>query len=279
LRIDASGQSRSTGADPKTFISARELEQRSMTEAGRRYRAWRETSRKLQADPRLIAYYSFEDQERWERTLRDQAENHKVKLDGGIVGCEWAEGRWPGKAALDFKRTSDRVRINIPGEFPAMTLMTWVRVDDYDHRLNSLLLADGWGIPGEVHWELNGKGSLIFAARESPPRGNIIFESPVVIGPSQLGLWTHLATVFSPASKTITTYVNGAAVAHRDVRQDFQVKIGWANIGNWSNPPPNDRPEDLVRNLNGRIDEFIIFGEALDAREILSIYEAGKPTS
>lgn len=275
VRIDTSGASLPAEFNPESFVGARELEQRSSSEAERRYRAWQELSRKLQADPRVLVYYRFDGQQSWERTLRDQSTRRLPDLDGSIVGSQWAEGRWPGKLALDFRRTSDRVRVNIPGTFDALTLMTWVRVDDFDHRLNSLLNADGWGTPGEVHWELNGDGCLIFALK----RGGRC-DSPPVLGPDQLGLWTHLATVYSPLNGKITTYVNGRAVKTGKVARNDRANIGWANIGNWTGPiPPSDPSELRVRNLNGRIDEFIIFDSALDADEVRSIYEVGKPTS
>lgn len=277
VRIDTNGVSLPTGVDPNAFVGARELERRTSTAAQSRYRAWRELSRSLQKDPRVVAYYTFQDQQRWERTLRDQSGAEDARRDGGIVGCEWTAGRWPEKRALDFKRSSDRVRVYIPGEFDALTLMTWVRIDDFDHRLNSLLLSDGWNVPGEIHWELRGDGSIMFALRDGSPPGNMLFGTPAVLGSSRLGLWTHLATVFDPRNERMTTFVNGKAVANREVRSDRRANIGWANIGNWSNPPPTDPAELLVRNLNGRIDEFIIFNHALDNDEIRSIYEAGNP--
>jgi hypothetical protein len=277
IRIDTNGVSLPTGVDPSAFVGARELARRTSTVAQSRYRAWRELSRSLQKDPRVVAYYTFEDQQRWERTLRDQSGAADARRDGGIVGCEWTAGRWPQKTALDFKRSSDRVRLYIPGEFDALTLMTWVRIDDFDNRLNSLLLSDGWGIPGEVHWELRGDGSIMFALKDGSPPGNMLFGSPAVLGPSQLGLWTHLATVFDPRNERMTTFVNGKVVAERSVRSDRRANIGWANIGNWSNPPPTDPADLLVRNLNGRIDEFIVFNHALDDLEIRSIYEVGNP--
>ncbi len=98
VRIDTTGASRAIGADPGAFVGTRELQRRSSTEAGRRYRAWLELSRKLQDDPRVVAYYSFEGQQPWERSLRDWAGGGgETGLDGGIVGCEWVDGRWPGK--------------------------------------------------------------------------------------------------------------------------------------------------------------------------------------
>ena len=234
------------------------------TEAGHRYRTWLDLSRKLQADPRVLVYYSFEGQQPWDRTLLDQAIGRGLRRDGGIVGCEWTEGRWPGKAALDFKRRSDRVRVEIGGVLDALTLMTWVRVDYFDNRLNALLLTDGWE-PGDLHWELNGEGILIFIIKNGPS-----CHSPVVLGESQLGLWTHLATVYAPLQRSLTHYVNGRAAQSYSVSEKSRATIGNASIGNYTRQ---------IRNLNGRIDEFIIFDQALDAREIQEIYEIGKPTS
>ena len=56
------------------------------------------------------------------------------------MGCSWATGRWPDKQGLEFRQVSDRVRLHIPGEFEAMTLMAWVRVDALPNKFNSLLM-------------------------------------------------------------------------------------------------------------------------------------------
>ena len=32
-----------------------------------------------------------------------------------------------------------------------------------------------------------------------------------------------------------------------------------------------------IRNLNGRIDELVLFGEALSDNEVFDLYESGKP--
>ena len=221
----------------------------------------------------VLVYYSFEGQQPWERTLLDQAVGRGPNRNGGIVGCEWTEGRWPGKMALDFKRTSDRVLVDIPGEFAALTLMTWVRVDYFDNRLNALLLSDGWE-PHELHWELDGKGILIFALKNGAR-----CDSPVVLGENQLGLWTHLATVYAPARRSLAHYVNGREVKRIRIPATGRVLIGSANLGNYTDPPPDVRSDRVIRNLNGRIDEFVIFDQALDAEEIQAIYDVGKPAS
>jgi hypothetical protein len=273
LRIDAGGASRKAGTDPNAFVGPREMQQRASTEAGRRYRSWLEFSRGLGADPRVLVYYSFEGQQPWDRTLLDRAARPGPRRDGGIVGCEWDEGRWPGKAALDFRRASDRIRVDIPGEFDALTLMTWVRVDYFNNRLNALLLSDGWE-HNEVHWELNGDGVLIFAVKDG-----VMSYSPVVLAEGQLGLWTHLAAVYDSRRRSLTTYVNGRAVQTDAVAADGRVVIGSANLGNYGEPAPDEATDRVIRNLNGRIDEFLIFDHALDAREVREIYELGRPTS
>ena len=271
-RIDDSGGSRPIAADPDSFVGMKEMQRRASSDAGRRYDAWLALSRKLQADPRVLVYYSFEGQQPWERTLLDRAVGRGPKRNGGLVGCEWTEGRWPGKSALDFKRTSDRVLVNIPGEFQALTLMTWVRVDYFDNRLNALLLADGWARK-KLHWELDGRGILVFAIKDG-----FICHTPVVLGEDQLGLWTHLAAVYAPKRRSLTTYVNGREVQRFAIPESSRAILGGASIGNYTDPPPTEPADRVIRNLNGRIDEFIIFDHELDAREVREIYEVGKPT-
>jgi len=54
------------------------------------------------------------------------------------------------------------------------------------------------------------------------------------------------------------------------------LEIGKATIGNWSVPTPRHRAS-RVRNLNGCMDELIVFGQALDDQEIRRIYQVGRP--
>ena len=268
-RADPSGIRRAAAVAPESFSGTRELDQRSSKEAGLRYLAWLDLSRKLQADPRVVLYYSFEGQQNWERTLRDQVTGRSPGIDGAIVGGQWAEGRWPGKGALEFKRPSDRVRVNVPGELDAMTLMVWVRVDGFDRKLSSLLLSDNWDTPGKLHWQLHDGGYLRFSVKDGPEH-----DTPVILGLGQLGLWTHLVTVLDPKDQSVIHYMNGRIVSSRTVSA-WPVKIGWAEIGNWSHPRPSDT--EIIRNLNGRIDEFILFNQALAAPEIQAMFEIGKP--
>jgi hypothetical protein len=269
--LDASGSLLAdTNAVPQSFIGTMELDRRSASGARQRYRAWTDLSRRLQSDPRVVLYYTFEGQERWDRTVRDQVAVRAERLDGAIVGCQWAEGRWPGKGALEFKRSSDRVRVNIPGEYQALTLMTWVRVDGFDRHFSSLLLCDGWDKPGKLHWQLEEGGHIKFGVNSGPN-----LRSAAILGYGDLGLWAHLASVFDGETRFIAHYMDGREVSRNEIPPGVYVEVGWGEIGNWSFPTDNEP----VRNLNGRMDEFILFDQALDGREIRAIYEAGKPES
>ncbi len=135
-----------------------------------------------------------------------------------------------------------------------------------------------------MHWQIDDGGHLILhicpirpvprgQARAPRPR----CQSPVVLGPGQLGIWTHLATVFDRRAESITHYVNGREVCGEAFAGMPPVEIGWAEIGNWRFPTSDDPYP--VRNLNGRIDEFILFNQALGAPEIRAMFEAGRPSS
>ena len=72
-------------------------------------------------------------------------------------------------------------------------------------------------------------------------------------------------------------YVNGREISRETFPWMAPVELGWAEIGNWRFPTSDDLYP--IRNLNGRIDEFILFDRAIDAAEIRAIFGAGKPGS
>ncbi len=247
-----------------------------------RYTAWKEASLDRRRDPRLIAYYDFEDITAATRRLRNQAlHGEGSELDGGIVGARLAEGRWGSKTALDFRSEGDRVRFNIPGEWDAITLYAWVRIDALDRHLSSLFLTDYFD-ENEIHWQLANDGYLHFAC--SPmgvvdiPKHNRRFYSDVFWEPSMSGQWFLLAVTAERGIGKVTHFVNGQAIGISDGTQMDKpltaMRIGGADLGNWSDPIWPDRS---LRSLNGRIDEFAIYGAALSPKEIAEIYEVGRP--
>ncbi len=247
-----------------------------------RYTAWKEASLDRRRDPRLIAYYDFEDLTAATRRLRNQAlHGEGSELDGGIVGARISEGRWGRKTALDFRSDGDRVRFNIPGEWEAITLYAWVRIDALDRGLNSLFLTDYFD-ENEIHWQLSQKGLLHFACSpmgvEDIDLHNRRYFSDVFWEPAKSGQWFLLAVTAERGIGKVTHYVNGQAIGISDGTQMDKplpaMRIGGADLGNWSDPIWPDRS---LRSLNGRIDEFAIYGAALSPKEIAEIYEVGRP--
>jgi hypothetical protein len=59
------------------------------------------------------------------------------------------------------------------------------------------------------------------------------------------------------------------------MKLDQPIALGSMEIGNWT--PRLDDPMEPIRNFNGRMDEFALFGRALSAREIQQCYKASRP--
>jgi hypothetical protein len=275
VSIDPGGAFRKIDADPAAFVSAAKLERQWHEELHRRHQWWLTQSQKLRADSRLILYYTFQDQQPWERTLRNRAIVHEDDLNGAIIGCEWSEGRWPDKGALDFKRPSDRVRLHVPGTYQSLTYLAWIRVDSFDQPLNALMLTDGFD-EGAAHWQLRNAGGLRLGVKDRGPSRYSDYDSPAFLGLDRLGKWLQLATVYDHRCRTVTHYADGRPISRERLCFDIPLRIGNVEIGNWGRVNP-DAPSNLtVRNFNGRIDEFALFREALSAEEIARLYEFGK---
>lgn len=274
VRFGPSGVVSERDADPPAFVSPVDLERRYIERARQRYGEWTSHAEALRNDPRLVTYFSFEgDRQPGSRLLVNQSANRS--LDGAIVGCDWVDGRWPGKGALEFKRPSDRVRIHVPGEFESLTLMAWARIDAIVNRLSSLLLTDGFE-PGEPHWQILSTGQIVLGIRGEP--GPVYrwknYFSPAVFTPERFGRWTHLAAVYDRQAGTVTHYVDGLALGSEAIVGREKLRIGDAELGNWGVPRETDPAP--VRNLCGRMDEFALFGAALGPEEIRAFYDQGK---
>lgn len=259
------------------------LTQRRLTS----FQNWKTHRATLADDPRLLGYYTFE-QEINVGLLPNLISPTDANSNGAIILAEPVDGRWPGlKPALEFRRPGARVRVNIPGKFPAFTFMAWVRVDSLSHQYSALFMGDGYE-DGEPHWQIRNDGRLMLSImvdqdKRHPyypkkSRHHHIYLSPPVWDISQSGQWMHLASVYDPATELVSHFVDGAEVSTEKIEPVFMVKnlqIGNGEIGNWSQPFRTD-PTFAIRNLNGRIDELAIFKTALAKEEIARIFEASQ---
>jgi len=276
----AGGAQASRSADAAEFADLAELREQSRSADEQRIKAWRDGLRKFFDDPRLIVGYTFEPANDWDRTLRNRRANAMEATHGSIVGARWAQGRWEGKRALEFKSPGDRVRLSVAGEFEALTLAAWVQVGGIDRRYNGLFLTDSWNA-GNPHWQFVQDGSFVLGVNHFPGErgGQHVFYSPQMFGPDKLGTWHHLATTFDLRTGVGRHFVNGRMVAeHRDenISKAARIIIGNGELGNWG-LPEGAKPRSEVRSFNGRMDEFLMFGAALDPAEIARLYEIGRP--
>lgn len=247
------------------FVNREQILQLAQADSGVRFRAWQDSRDALAADPTTLVLFDFEAQKPWDRQLINRGRN--AIPGGAIIGAQWAQGRWPGKGALEFKRISDRVRLSVDGEFESLTLAAWIRVEGLDQWLSSILLTDGFE-PGEVHWQLSEQGEMVLGISGASPLNTT---SSVIIGPQDLGRWIHLVTTINTGSATVAHFRDGQEVGRQVLNDMGPLRLGAAELGNWQ----AQGASHPLRNLNGRVDEFMILNRVLSATEITAMHRTG----
>lgn len=270
--VRRSGESLRLDSQLDHFVSTIELDRRIAEKVEKRRASLERCWQTLRSDRRTIVAYTFEPNGSFGRILPAIGTEASL-LDGVIIGCQWVEGRLPGKNALEFKRPGDRVRIHVPGEFESLTLSAWIRVDGLDRPFQTLLLTDRYR-PGEPHWQIKDNGRVLLGVRHTVNQGHN-YASPVVFDLSRLGQWIHVACVFDGHAGEVRHYVDGRVIHVEPVVATVPLHIGDAEIGNWG-APARESPTP-IRSFNGRIDEFAIFSAALSNTDIQDIYVQGKP--
>ena len=269
---------RLTTANPAAFRSLFDLQSKSLAAEALRYDQWRVASDKVNQDPALLVHFDFETAATSDWRLHNASSRLPATTEATIVGCQWMEGRWPDKRALEFRSVSDRVRLNVPGKFESLTLTAWVRVQGLDRKFNSLFMCDGFEA-GTVHWLIRNDGVLGLTVI-GPGSGKYqIVASPPVLKLDEFGRWLHLAVVLDGSAKRVAHYVNGLPVSENPLRLNPPFGIGAAELGNWNASGFHDNDPSLIRNFSGAMDEFCLFSRALDAGEIRALYSEGKPQS
>lgn len=251
------------------------------------FRSWQNHRDELARDSELIAYYGF-DQDVDTSLMPNLSIPRNPNLDGSVILAEPVNGRWHGlKSAFEFRRPGSRIRVNLPGDFPALSFTCWVRIDSLDRLYNALFMADSYE-DGEPHWQIRDDGKLMLSvmvdekARHpvypNKSRYHHIYFSPKIWDLSMSGQWIHLASVFNPAQAEVTHFMNGEQISREEIEPNFTVetlRIGNGEIGNWSQPFRKD-PNFAIRNLNGRMDELAIFQSPLTAQQIKNLYNRSR---
>ena len=284
VNLDAQGNAVVTESISQDFIGMNTLQGLREKKDRQVYEKWLKYSQNMARDSRLLAYYNFTQNDFHRRVLENETQQGKER-SGAIVGADREEGRWQEKSALSFKQPGDRVRIHIPGEYTSLTFMSWVKIYSLDHEWNSLYLTDNYQI-GECHWQIMRDGRLMFSTKirddwdkQLKAGVHIPNFSRSFWKPELRGKWVHLAVRLDVDKKSVTHFFNGKPLSIHPMQKNFEVtktRFGNGEIGNWGLP---NRPDEsyAIRNLNGAIDEFAIFSEALSDEEIRKLYEVGNP--
>lgn len=268
---------------------------RKETISQKRFHQYRRFIDKLAADPRLIAFYP--PRRDIPNRLLPNVAGAALAGNAQLIGpVEIVSGRFPAESVgLGFRRPGSRARMKLDGTFSAYSFLCWAKIDSLPHRYNALFLADGYE-NGEPHWQIRSDGRLMFSVMVDEDRElvyptgpkkqpihdagfhHVYFTKPIWNN-SLAGCWLHLAAVYDPGSRQVAQYINGEEVAREAITSEFLIRdlrIGAAEIGNWGQPFRTS-PDFAVRNLDGVIDEMLIFDKPLSQNEILNLFRQGKP--
>jgi len=268
------------------FLSDEELAKRERASVLGRLAAWHAASQALSEHPAALVHLDFEGDRGWSRNIPNRAWRAVPGSPASMVGCQFNDGRWPGKGAIEFTRPEDRLRLNLPGGYESMTLLAWLRVDTLPDRPQSLVMADGMGT-GDVQWYISRWGELGFGVhigKNGDPTGWRYHHSEPLFTPETLGSWVCVASVYDSASDTVTHYFNGQAIGADKLGVRALLQLETFEIGNWALRDGEQwragivprSTSDSARNLQGRIDEVAVLSAPLSAEEIRQFYEIGK---
>ncbi|MFT5126359.1 MAG: hypothetical protein ACI9TH_003236 [Kiritimatiellia bacterium] len=218
-------------------------------------------------DPNLLALFTFEPDDQAPMTLRNiQGRVNPSVSDAKVEGARWVSGRWPGKKALLFDRSTDFAELDIVGEFTEFTVAAWVFVDGLHNTLNAVFNSNGWDA-GDVHVQIMRHGGAHADTYAEPDRNERTME---VI---PIGEWVHLAATFSSPEKTIRVYLNGEPAYETAMGPDEKIQPGTCRIGNWL-PAGNFASQ---RSLHGRMDELAMWNRVLSEATIQAETRSGRP--
>ena len=265
-------------ADQSLFLTEDELA---------RLDTWQDESLWLQHNPAGLVYLDFQNADKRAAIVHNRAQAAQADSDASIIGCKFVAGRFPGKAGIKFNNANDRLRLTVPGNYDALTFLAWVRIDALPPDQASLAMTESF-TAGEVHWFVHFDGSFGLGVHTKLPNdanGWEFVKTPPGIISTNLGSWIMLASTFDRTTGKATDYLNGQPVASGEITTaHMPLHLDTFEIGNWGvsandprmTAPRRGHPGDMVRNLDGCLDEFAILSTALQPEDIQRLYHGGR---
>ena len=243
-----------------------------------REKAWGIALQEWLHDERLVACYrcSADNQS---RTLENLARGTSQASTAAVVGAALCANRWEHSGrAYDYTRYGSRARVAILNEMDNLSMVCWVRINSLSNMFNSLFLTDGHD-EGEPHWQILKDGRIFFSVKHPHRKGTswrqTVFYSPEIWRDEMSGEWNMLAVTYDRRKGQVAHYVNGKQISMEAIPEHATVpgvRISSASIANWADPMYRTDEEFTCRNLNGAIDEFLIFDGALTAGDVARLY-------
>jgi len=253
-----------------TFAGSADLASRSLEVANRKRSAWAKMSKELANNENTLLYYDFNCKASWSRILKDETQRNNGSGDGAVIGCQWSEGRWPGKGALQFSKNNDRVCLNINKSLKQATLVAWLKLDSLSTEGAPIVFSQP-NFRGALGWSVSSLGKLVLEINSGAQVEK--YESAVAFSPDRIGKWVHLATSFDGEKKWITHFVNGRSFSRERVSLAKAISLRKGLIGHYQ-AFPNHNPNFSMK---GSIDEFAIFDSVWDESDIRKLFEVGNP--
>ncbi|MDP4624535.1 MAG: hypothetical protein NWT08_05280 [Akkermansiaceae bacterium] len=280
MELGMDGRTLEVESRPGMFTGSAQLH----SEAHENFKLWQTHQKRLRNDTDTLVYYDFQNLSNWDSTLPNVATYSPRDTDGAIVGCKLVEGRWPGKGALAFENSSNRVRLDVPGVFDDLTISCWLRLDDEITRQMALFHPETQQ-DRFIHWSLictePGVAHAHFAQSFHDSYGKEVrrhfHANRNLMGRLAPGDWINLVLVYDSKAGKVSHYKNGKLIAVNEIEEVQKIGIGIADIGNWPCHEWAKGTEWEVRNLVGTIDEFMISKRPYSAEEVHRMWEKGRP--
>ena len=269
LFVDPYGYANWVEMPSEAFIGTADLAFRSKEDSQSRYASWVQLSDEISQGANAALYYSFDNHSSWDRVLKNRTTPGAAALDGAIIGCKWTEGRWPGKAALAFKRKNDRVRLDLVERLSAFTLSAWLKLDGVQDKISPIFCSEN-SLSGSASWYINPKGQLVLEVISNGRK--TLYQSATAFRTERIGKWAHIATVYDLEKKKVSHFINGRPFSHEKTKLDATISFANASLGYLYSEKPTGRTS-----LQGSLDEFAIFKVSLPESEIRRLYEIGCP--
>lgn len=280
---------------PAFFPDMNELKRLESEAVADRSVDWWEHAQNCSRDPETLLHYTFMSDVYRERRVENHAPEADNDSHGIIIGAKFAEGRWPWKKALEFRKRTDRVLLGLPGHHPHLTLAAWLRIDAFTREQNVLLrtkhperrngdntaTTPAMRERGEIRWVIARSGVVQFKVATGSTEGGQAWDSaatPRLFKDDAIGQWALLAVTYDAESGAVTHYWNGKPVAKSLMSNAAPLAFEYLELGNPGLTDDEHRNGDRY-GFFGSLDELLISRRVLDEREIAALFIAGKPAS